>query len=169
MAISIAIDESNVEEIQFGSETSSYLTTMEQDKNIQNEELRLTPQFEYDNHWLFPSNRALELKDCFNKIKPLEFSISTPWLPPNALKLLNKLKMGSISGVDLNRLMETVADRAIVHFSLRQGQFVALSFSGRVVEVSDTRVGLLKKLQGQKNPGAFFVWRVGFKAFSGRL
>jgi len=170
MALSIPTNELAFEELELGSEPSApNLTTMEQgDTTAENEQLRLVRSSEPENNWIFPNADVLEVKECFTKITTLGFSIDSPWLPPNALKLINKIRKGAISESDLNHLMEIVADRSTAHFSLPKGQFVALAFNGKVVEVSNTRIGLLKKLQTQKNPGSFFVWRVGFKSFSGR-
>lgn len=170
MTLSIPTEESVFDQDGFEVEPSKFqLTTRDQEDNkIRNDPLRLKPLVENENQWFFQGNRPLELKDCWDKIEPFSFSPNNPWLPPSALKLLSKMKEGYISENELVKLMETVAERATDHFGLSEGQFVALTFNGRVVEVSDTRVGLLKKLQS-RNSNSLFVWRIGFKAFSGRL
>lgn len=117
----------------------------------------------------FLGNPPFQLKDHPDKIECTGFSFNNPWLPTNVLKLLKKLKKAPISEKELVQLMELVAERASGHFQLTDGKFVAMTFHGRIVEVSDTRVGLLKNIQGQKYGEQIFVWRVGYKAFSGRI
>jgi len=111
----------------------------------------------------------LRLKEILGKIEPEEFHFNLPWLPPNVIKLLNKSKKGPISEKEMITLMELIAERASEHFELDVGKFVAMTFHGQVVEVSNTRVGLLKKIVGPKYPEQIFVWRIGSTAFSGRL
>jgi hypothetical protein len=65
--------------------------------------------------------------------------------------------------------MKLVAERASIHFQLSEGKFVAMTFDGQIVETSDTRIGLLKKIQGQRYREQIFVWKVDSDAFSGRL
>jgi len=131
---------------------------------------RLGPDSSIDTRGIFYlGDSPLQLKEGFGKIEPAGFLFNYPWLPPNAIKLLNKAKKGALAEKELITLMEMLAERASAHFQLGAGKFVALTFRGRVVEVSDTRVGLLKRLQGRKYPEQIFVWRIGFNAFSGRL
>lgn len=110
-----------------------------------------------------------QLKPQPDKIEGIGFSLNNPWLPTNALKLLKRLKKGHITERKLVKLMDVVAERAVVHFQLSEGKFVAMTFTGRIVEASDTRLGLLKKIHGQKYRGQIFVWRVGSDVFSGRV
>jgi hypothetical protein len=110
-----------------------------------------------------------QLKPQSGRIEGIGFSLNNPWLPTNALKLLERLKRGPIIERELVKLMDIVAERAAVHFQLNEGEFVAMTFSGRIVEVSDTRVGLLKKIHGQKYREQIFVWRAGSNVFSGRV
>ena len=117
----------------------------------------------------FLGDLSFRLKDHPDKIECTGFSFNNPWLPTNAFKLLNKLKKAPIAEKELVKLMELVAQRASVHFQLTAGKFVAMTFHGRIVEVSDTRAGLLKKIQGQKYREQIFVWRIGANAFSGRI
>jgi len=112
---------------------------------------------------------SLLLEDYSRRIECRAFPFDKPWLPPNALKLLDKLEMGSITEKEVLKLMDLVAERASAHFQLLEGKFVAMTFHGRVVEASDTRVGLLKKIQNRKQEESIFVWRIGSSAFSGRL
>ena len=117
----------------------------------------------------FVRNFLTEMDGYYEKIKPTGFSINDPWLPPNAVKLLNKIEKTSIAETELLRLMELIAERASIHFQLTKGRFVAMTFHGRVVEVSDSRVDLLKRIQGRKYSEQIFVWKIGSKAFSGRI
>jgi len=109
------------------------------------------------------------LEDYSRRIECRGFPSDRPWLPPNVLKLLGKLKTGSITEKEVLKLMDLVAERASAHFQLPEGKFVAMTFHGRIVEASDTRVGLLKKIQSRKQEESIFVWRIGSSAFSGRL
>lgn len=130
----------------------------------------LGPDISIDTQPMFlHEDYALRLKDNLEKIRSYGFLLNYPWLPPNALRLLNRAKKGSLSEKELVTLMELVAERASIHFQMTEGKFVALTFHGRVVEVSDTRVDLLKKLQSRKHQEQIFVWRIGSNAFSGRL
>jgi hypothetical protein len=117
---------------------------------------------------LSPEDSELKIGNSVCKIKLPEFPLDKPWLPQKALLLLDKLKKGPVSEKELMTLMELIANQATNHFQLRHGEFVALSFFGRVVDISDTRVGLLKKIQGRKSAEEIFVWKVGFDSFSGR-
>lgn len=110
-----------------------------------------------------------KVKDHLDKIECTGFSFNNPWLPANALRLLNKLKKAPITEKELVKLMELVAQRASVHFQLTEGKFVAMTFHGQIVEVSDTRVDLLKKIHVQKYREQIFVYRIGSNAFSGRI
>jgi hypothetical protein len=90
-------------------------------------------------------------------------------LPQKALKIIEKIKKGPISENELISLMNLVSDEATTHFQLQPGKFVASTFSGRIVEASDTRVDLLSKIQTRTYDEEIFVWRVGATSFSGRL
>jgi|GEM_PF-3449358 len=151
------------------SQLSLPLTAAEQaGKQAQNEELKVSVAIDTEELSL-TKDRGLCVKEFSPKIKANGFSPNYPWLPPTALRSLDRLKSNPISEKELVSLMEIVAERATEHFQLTQGKFVALTFYGRIVEVSDTRVGLLKSLQGRKFSEQIFVWRIGFKAFSGRI
>lgn len=117
----------------------------------------------------FVRSLLTETESRYDKIQSTGFSFNNPWLPANAFKLLNKLKKAVITEKELVSLMRLVAERASVHFQLTEGKFFAATFYGRIVEISDTRVGLLKKIQGRNYGESIFVWRVGSNAFSGRI
>ena len=146
------------------------VTPIEQEGYEFERKQRLRPDPSIDTRsQFFLGDLSFRLKDHPDKIECIGFSFNNPWLPANALKLLNKSKKVPIAEKELVKLMELVAERASVHFQLTEGKFIAMTFHGRVVEVSDTRVGLLKKIQGQKYREQIFVWRIGSNAFSGRI
>jgi hypothetical protein len=109
-----------------------------------------------------------ETENYLEKLELTGFPVDRPWLPQSALTILNKLRKGPIPDKELVKLMELVAYEARSHFQLESGRFVALTFFGKVVEVSETRIDLLKKVQKRNFPEQVFVWRVGFSSFSGR-
>lgn len=96
-------------------------------------------------------------------------AFSRPWLPPSVKKLLEKAKKARLSTSEMIRLMETIADRTIEHFDLPAGMFAAITFSGKITEVADKRLDLLKKIHGRKYEEEIFVWRIGSETFSGRI
>jgi hypothetical protein len=110
----------------------------------------------------------LKIENPFCRIKLPEFPIDRPWLPQQALTIIDKIRKGPVSEKQLLTLMDLVAEQATAHFQLQRGKFVASTFLGRIVEVSDTRVGLLKKIQNRTFTEEIFVWRAGFSSFSGR-
>jgi hypothetical protein len=143
-------------------------TAMDREDNMQKRRLRLDVTINAND--VFPQRKhMLELHDGFEKIRPARFSFTHPWLPQKARDLLNKSKRGPLTQKELIALMKLVSEQATVHFQLDEGKYVAMTFYGRIVEVSETRVGLLKKLQNLKPKEQVFLWRIGFNAFSGRL
>lgn len=145
------------------------LTMDQQSYELENKR-HLTPDPSIDTGKGYPlGDGPFQVRDHLDKIECTGFSFNEPWLPANALKLLNKLKKVPITEKELVKLMELVAQRASVHFQLTEGKFVAMTFHGQIVEVSGTRVGLLKKIQGQKYREQIFVYRIGSNAFSGRI
>jgi len=145
-------------------------TTIEQESHEFESQHRLKPDAFIDTgSRFFFGDRPLQLKDYYKKIEFTGFHLNYPWLPSEALKLLNKLKKAPITERELIRLMELIAERASIHFQLTEGKFVAMTFHGQIVEVSDTRIGLLKKIQSQKYQEEIFVWRIGSDVFSGRI
>jgi hypothetical protein len=117
---------------------------------------------------LSSEDSKLKIGNSNCKIELPEFPIDRPWLPQRATIIIDKLRKGPVSEKELMTLMELVAGQATNHFQLQCGKFVALTFSGRIAEVSETRIGLLKKIQGRKFAEEVFVWKVGFDSFSGR-
>lgn len=170
MAFSTLPGATEFEEKEFVTSHSSLpMTAAEQaGKQQENEQLKVSVSIDTEELSLI-KDRGLWIREPSSKIKTTGFSPNYPWLPPTAMRLLDRLKSNPINQKELVSLMEIVADRAAEHFQLTHGKFVALTFYGRVVEVSDTRVGLLKNMQGRRFSEQIFVWRIGFKAFSGRI
>lgn len=171
MALSATPTEATIfKEKELMTERAFLPTTIEQENYEFAKSQRLRSDSYIDTGGIFfLGDIAPQSKNILEKIEPTGFLFNTPWLPPNAVKLLDKCKKGPITEKELVTLMELVAERAAEHFQLEVGKFVAITFHGCLVEVSDTRVGLLKKLQGRKHPEQIFVWRIGSNAFSGRL
>lgn len=92
-----------------------------------------------------------------------------PWLPSRAKKLREKAKRTRVSPSELVRLMGIIADRAIEHFNLPPRKFAAITFSGKIAELADTKMDLLSKIQGIKYHEEIFLWKVGSRSFSGRV
>ncbi|MFQ6075410.1 MAG: hypothetical protein ACE5Z5_04660 [Candidatus Bathyarchaeia archaeon] len=90
-----------------------------------------------------------------------------PWLPPRILDLLAKMKKRALSEQEAIRLMSALAERASEHYGLKRGKFVAITFSGKVVEVADTKIDLLKKIQGKRYSEQIFVWETTSESFTG--
>jgi hypothetical protein len=169
MAISVEL-EAPIEENQFLIERPLPERIYDQDDNDFKKREHIQSQTSIDTgSWFFPGDRRTDFEEYPTHVEPVGFPINRPWIPPKALELLDKLKKGPITERQLVMLMELVGKRASEHFQLRKGKFVAMTFRGRVVEVADTRVSLLKKIQGQKYREQVFVWRSGYKAFSGRI
>jgi len=169
MAISVEL-EAPIEENQFLIERPLPERIYEQEGNDFKKREHLQSYTSIDTgSWFFPGDRRTDLKEYPTHVESVGFPINRPWIPPKALELLNKSKKGPITERQLVILMELVGKRASEHFQLRKGKFVAMTFHGRVVEVADTRVNLLKKIQVQKHREQIFVWRAGYKAFSGRV
>jgi hypothetical protein len=159
-----------LKEREFATERSLLpTTTVQQESHEFASSQRLMPESYIDTGGkFFLGDHPFRWKEA-QRIEPKEFLFDIPWLPPNVIKLLNKSKRGPITEKEMVTLMELVAERASEHFQLEKGKYVAMTFYGRIAEVSDTRVGLLKKLQSRKYPAQIFVWRIGYNAFSGRL
>lgn len=170
MALSLPPRTVASEEDEFKIESPLFVATMSE-RGIH--ELRrkqhLTPGPSFDTgNGFFLGDGPFQWKDHVDKIEYLGFSFDRPWLPPNALKLLDKIKKRPISETEMMKLMGLVAEQASLHFQLDEDKNVAMTFHGQIVEVSDTRVGLLKKIQGRKYREQIFVWRVGSDVLSGR-
>jgi hypothetical protein len=113
-------------------------------------------------------DNELKIGNSLCKIRLPGFPINRPWLPQQALVIIDKIRKGPISEKQLLVLMDIVAEQAADHFKIQPGKFVASTFLGRIVDISDTRVGLLKRIQSLSLNEEIFVWRAGFKSFSGR-
>ena len=155
-------------ELALGSPLFPLATAEQESRHDQNEPLRLDSVAD-TRDWFLPREGIVEFKDQLRKIELGGFSPNCPWLQPAVLRLLEKTRKGPITEKEMVTLMQLVAERASDHFRLEQGKFVAMTFHGRIVEVSDTRVGLLKKMQGRRCEEQVFLWRIGFNAFSGRI
>lgn len=157
------------EETEFVPESPLFPSTTEQE-SIRNhdEQLRVDPTVHTEDQFI-PRGGSVEFRDFPRKIEHEVFSFNRPWLQPAILRLLEKTRKGSTKEEELIMLMQMVAERASEHFRLEEGKFVAMTFHGRIVEISDTRVGLLKKMQGRKYEEQVFLWRIGFNAFGGRI
>jgi hypothetical protein len=116
----------------------------------------------------FSVDNELKIESPLCKVKLPEFPINRPWLPQQALTIIDKIRKGPVSEKQLLVLMDIVAEQAADHFQIQAGKFVASTFLGKIVEVAETRVGLLKKIQSRPFTEEIFVWRAGFKSFSGR-
>jgi hypothetical protein len=143
-------------------------TAMDREDNLRKAKLRIDV-FSNTSDMFLQRKHMLEVHDGFEKVRPTRFSFTRPWLPQKARQLLSKSKRGPLTQEELVTVMKLVREQATVHFRLDEGKYVAMTFYGRVVEVSETRVGLLKKLQDLKPKEQVFLCRVGFSAFSGRL
>jgi len=103
-------------------------------------------------------------------VKLVEFgSFTGPWLPQNALKLLQKSKTQQLSEKEAVKLIDIVAERAIDHYQLPKGKFVAITLSGKIAELADTKLELLKRAQRGIYSEQIFLWKVGSNSFSGRI
>jgi hypothetical protein len=103
-------------------------------------------------------------------VKLEEFgSFTGPWLPPNVLRLLKKSKVQQLSEKEAVKLMDILAQRAIDHFQLPAGKFAAITFSGKIAELADTKLELLKRVQHGKYSEQVFLCKVGSNSFSGRI
>jgi len=171
MSLSVQSDVSSLDEEISATERPLIRTTNTDQQSYEIERKhRLRPDSSIDtgNEYSL-GDGPLQVKDRLEKIESMGFLFNRPWLPSKALKLINELRKGPVSETELVRLMELVAERASIHFQLTKGKFVAMTFHGQVVEVSETRADLLKKIQGRKFREEIFVWRIGFNAFSGRI
>lgn len=170
MALSTPFEATIPEEGQFDTELPLLpTTTIAQESYVFRREQRPRPDYYIDTGVMRLFDRPLQLENHHGKIKFTGFHFNNPWLPSSAFKLLRKLKKAPVTERQLVGLMKLVAERATDHFQLTDGKYVAMTFHGQVVEVSDTRVGLLKKIQGRKYREQIFVWKIGSDAFSGRI
>lgn len=148
-------------------EPSFFSPIADQEEDTLEQKLTEGPVVELE--WPVSEDEHLKIENSLCKIKLPEFPIDRPWLPQEALKIIDRIRKGVISENELVTLMGLVADQAAAHFQLQPGKFVASTFFGKIVEVSDTRVGLLKKIQNRTFKEEVFVWRANFPSFSGRI
>jgi hypothetical protein len=90
-----------------------------------------------------------------------------PWFPPNVFNKIDKLRQGLIDRVEMTGLLNEIATISINFYNLASEQFVALRFDGRIVEVADSEIELLLKIQGRDYGTPVFVWHVGYESFLG--
>jgi len=117
---------------------------------------------------IHPSAPAASLDAVRLRAERLD-SLSRPWLPQKAKELLQRLSRGRVHESELIELMDIVADRVIEHFDLAEGDFVAISLSGKIAEIADSKLDLLRRIQGVNYPEPIFLWKVGSPSFSGRI
>lgn len=170
MALSVPSEPAFTERQTITEIPSVPTTSIEQDIHEIDRKQHLRPDSSIDTgNRFFRGNGPLQLKDHYEKIEFTEFDFNKPWLPSETKKLLDKFRKAPGTERNLVRLMEMVAERASIHFELSKGKFVAMTFHGQIMEVADTRVGLLKKIHGRRYAEQIFVWRIGSKTFSGRI
>ena len=90
-----------------------------------------------------------------------------PWLPPEAHHLIQQLRKRPLSEKEAVALMRLLAERNIEYYGFEDGQFLAISFEGRVMETSDSVIVLMRKLQGTSYSGNVFIWEVGSESLAG--
>lgn len=90
-----------------------------------------------------------------------------PWLPPKIKRLLNEALKHPLSDKDFGYLMENIAKITIDFYDVKRGKYLAIDFSGKIVESSDSDIELLRKIQGEDYDIPVFVWRSGSDSFTG--
>jgi len=90
-----------------------------------------------------------------------------PWLSKSILDLLEKMKRYTINEQEAVRLMRDLAERASEHYDLKPCQFAAITLSGKIADLADTKIELLKKVQGKRYREQIFLWEVGSESFTG--
>jgi len=103
--------------------------------------------------------------------RDLEFLLDfdRPWLPPEAHRLIQKMRKSPLSEKEAVNLMKILAERIIEHYGFEEGECLAISFGGRLIESASSRIDLLRKLQGAPYSENVFVWEVGTEALAGWL
>jgi len=92
---------------------------------------------------------------------------SLPYLPPKVMKLIKRGREKALSENDFSKLMVNIANISISFYKLKKGKYVAIGLNGRVVEIGNSQLELLSKIQGKKYSTQIFVWQVGADVFSG--
>ena len=130
MALYVPVDVTSDEEKQFAIGYRPLpIATNEQESYRFERDQHLRPDSSIDTrNGSFVKDFLIATETHYEKIRSGEFSFNNPWLPTNALKLLNKMKGVALTEKELVRLMELVAERACVHFQLTEGRFVAMTF-----------------------------------------
>ena len=92
---------------------------------------------------------------------------SLPYFPPKVTSLIEKGMKRTLTEKEFSRLIENIADISIKFYNIRDGKYLAIGFNGRILDVADSQLDLLSKLQGKKFQTQVFVWRAGSEMFSG--
>lgn len=92
---------------------------------------------------------------------------SLPYFPPNVTKLIEKGMKRTLNEKEFSRLIENIAEISIKFYNIRDGKYLAIGFNGRILDVADSQLDLLSKLQGKTFQTQVFVWRAGSDVFSG--
>lgn len=90
-----------------------------------------------------------------------------PWLPPRLIQKLDSLRRMQPKRKEMVELIEEIAKISIDFYQVKSGTFIAMKFDGRIVDSSDTQIGLLLRIQGKKFDTPVIVWEVGSESFSG--
>ena len=90
-----------------------------------------------------------------------------PWLPPRLIQKLDSLRRIQPKRKEMVELIEEIAKISIDFYQVKPGTFIAMKFDGRIVDSSDTQIGLLLRIQGKKFDTPVIVWEVGSESFSG--
>jgi len=90
-----------------------------------------------------------------------------PWLPPQLLARLDKMRRTSLNKKEMVGFIEDIAKISVEFYQVKKGKFIAARFDGRIVESADTQIELLLKIQGRDFGMPIFVWEVGSESFLG--
>ena len=92
---------------------------------------------------------------------------SLPYFPPKVTRVIEIGNKRTLNEKEFSRLIENIADISIKFYNIRDGKYIAVGFNGRIIDVADSRLDLLSKLQGKKFQTQVFVWKAGSDVFSG--
>jgi len=90
-----------------------------------------------------------------------------PWLSPQLLARLDKMRRTSLNKKEMVGFIEDIARITVEFYQVKEGKFIAARFDGRIVESADTQIEILLKIQGRDFGMPIFVWEVGSESFSG--